>query len=103
MNKLVEDKALIQKYKKEIEELKTKLNTATQQVEFHKLHESKSSRNSDSSTDSGLDDLQMSRTALKERIDHLTKLILTPTAMSNKVYQVKCQIKNRNPGQCQCT
>lgn len=92
-NQVLDDKALIQKYKKEINELKVKLQMATDIGNM----------SSNSSLDEGKKDeelmllqqerikweeemheQQLLRTALKERIDHLTKLILTSSSITPK-------------------
>ena len=77
-NEIMDDKALLQKYKFEIDDLKTQLSllstdqrTDTSQLELEKqmLQEE-------------LHQQQLVRTALKERIDHLTKLILTSSSFN---------------------
>ncbi|KAJ9086961.1 Kinesin-like protein kip2 [Entomophthora muscae] len=100
VNKVADEKALIQKYHSEINELKTKLNKAT--VEQSK-ESSKTSvaANVDSAQEQELEalrlqnqkyeeevmELHLARTTYKERIDHLTKLILSSSSMGDKVFK----------------
>ncbi|KAH6566484.1 hypothetical protein BASA50_011383 [Batrachochytrium salamandrivorans] len=89
---ILDDKALIQKYRREIEDLKHKLSETNSELE----HERERLASSTSDSSPGLNDTErqhyeeqlhesrLVRTALKERIDHLTKLILTSSTISAK-------------------
>ncbi|KAK9763818.1 Kinesin-like protein kip2 [Basidiobolus ranarum] len=82
---VMDDKALLQKYKMEIMELKAKLMHTNEafikdkEAELSQLKEEKRKYEED------LMEAQLARTSLKERIDHLTKLILTSNSISPKV------------------
>lgn len=75
---LMDDKALLQKYRIEIEELRNKLHDIT-------VHEQESSALAAEKMrlEEELAQQQLVRNAFKERIDHLTKLILTSSSFSN--------------------
>ena len=76
---IMDDKALLQKYRFEIEELRTKLmqlsnkETESSQLAAEKLR-----------LEEELHQQQLVRIALKERIDHLTKLILTSSSYNTQ-------------------
>ncbi|RHZ89176.1 hypothetical protein Glove_18g28 [Diversispora epigaea] len=83
-NEIVDDKALLQKYRIEIEELKAKLektnevNDQEKEAELSKKLEIEKAKHEEEMLEA-----QLIRTALKERIDHLTKLILTNSSFNN--------------------
>ncbi|CAG8519957.1 3421_t:CDS:10 [Diversispora eburnea] len=83
-NEIVDDKALLQKYRLEIEELKAKLektnavNDQEKEAELSKKLEIEKAKHEEEMLEA-----QLIRTALKERIDHLTKLILTNSSFNN--------------------
>ncbi|CAG8439650.1 11532_t:CDS:2 [Acaulospora colombiana] len=82
-NEVLDDKALIQKYRIEIEELKAKLertNVSDYQEKEQEL--SKRLQIVKAKHEEEMLEAQLIRTALKERIDHLTKLILTNTSFN---------------------
>ncbi|GES75817.1 P-loop containing nucleoside triphosphate hydrolase protein [Rhizophagus clarus] len=76
-NAVMDDKALLQKYRLEIEELKAKLestnisNDKEKEAELSQMLAQEKARHEEQMMEA-----QLVRTALKERIDHLTKLIL---------------------------
>ncbi|CAG8642954.1 9596_t:CDS:10, partial [Acaulospora morrowiae] len=78
-NEVLDDKALIQKYRMEIEELKVKLErtNSSNEQELSKKLEIEMAKHEEEMLEA-----QLIRTALKERIDHLTKLILTNTSFN---------------------
>lgn len=80
-NQVMDDKALLQRYKTEITELKSKLlriNSDVNQEEVEMLKREKAKYEEDRM------EMELVRTALKERIDHLTKLILTSSTIASK-------------------
>nr|KAJ3419884.1 hypothetical protein HK105_006384 [Polyrhizophydium stewartii] len=84
---ILDDKALIQKYRREIEELKSKLNDTNLMLERERQMGSQGGGLSDAERqryEEQLHESRLARTALKERIDHLTKLILTSSTITPK-------------------
>ncbi|OAJ41273.1 hypothetical protein BDEG_24904 [Batrachochytrium dendrobatidis JEL423] len=92
---ILDDKALIQKYRREIEDLKSKLTETNEKLERERERERQSSSTNESGSyglgelerqkyEEKLHESRLARTALKERIDHLTKLILTSSTISPK-------------------
>ncbi|CAG8439295.1 10374_t:CDS:10 [Funneliformis mosseae] len=82
-NAVMDDKALLQKYRIEIEELKAKLEITN--VSNDKEKESELSQmlaQEKAKHEEQMMEAQLVRTALKERIDHLTKLILNNSSFS---------------------
>jgi predicted nucleic acid-binding Zn-ribbon protein len=73
----MDDKALLQKYRKEIQELKEKLSNTNEAFERERQQELQHLRAEKEKFEEELHEQQLLRTALKERIDHLTRLILT--------------------------
>jgi hypothetical protein len=79
---IMDDKALLQQYRAEIEELRSKLiqlstrDTESTQLAAEKLR-----------LEEELHQQQLVRIALKERIDHLTKLILTSSSFNTQGWQ----------------
>lgn len=74
---IMDDKALLQKYRGEIDELRNQLcGLSTKDEEKQQLAAEKDRLESE------LHQQQLVRTALKERIDHLTKLILTSSSFN---------------------
>ncbi|KAI8377555.1 P-loop containing nucleoside triphosphate hydrolase protein [Radiomyces spectabilis] len=78
---VMDDKALIQKYRGEIVELKTKLETANDVLEREKKHTQSILSAERQQHEQQLKQMQHVRAALKERIDHLTRLILTSSSV----------------------
>jgi hypothetical protein len=79
-NEMLDDeKALLQRYRVEIDGLKSKLNALT-----HKEVESSQLAAEKMRLEEELLQQQLVRTALKERIDHLTKLILTSSSFNTQ-------------------
>ncbi|CAG8442057.1 3299_t:CDS:10 [Rhizophagus irregularis] len=82
-NAVMDDKALLQKYRLEIEELKTKLestnisNDKEKEAELSQMLAQEKAKHEEQMMEA-----QLVRTALKERIDHLTKLILNNSSFS---------------------
>lgn len=83
-NEVMDDKALLQKYRSEIDELKTKLHDLTD-----KENESVQLAAEKLRLEEELHQQQLVRTALKERIDHLTKLILTSSSINSGPFSPK--------------
>ncbi|KAI8927274.1 kinesin motor domain-containing protein [Entophlyctis helioformis] len=88
---ILDDKALIQKYRREIEELRAKLEETSLALEKERQQSLSLSSSSNGLSDAErqlyeeqLLEARLSRTALKERIDHLTRLILTSSTISAK-------------------
>ncbi|KAL6602395.1 kinesin-domain-containing protein [Neocallimastix californiae] len=90
-NQVLDDKALIQKYKKEINELKVKLQVATDMSNISNVASLEDGKKDEElmllqqeriKWEEEMHEQQLLRTALKERIDHLTKLILTSSSIS---------------------
>ncbi|CAI2171827.1 18316_t:CDS:10 [Funneliformis geosporum] len=86
-NAVMDDKALLQKYRIEIEELKAKLeitnvsndkeNDKEKETELSQMLAQEKAKHEEQMMEA-----QLVRTALKERIDHLTKLILNNSSFS---------------------
>ena len=84
-NRVLDEKALIQKYRQEIEDLKTKLSETNNLLEKERKFQTAARLESERARyEEQLHESQMARTALKERIDHLTKLILTSQSITPK-------------------
>ncbi|KAJ1657948.1 Kinesin-like protein kip2 [Dispira simplex] len=81
-HQVMDDKALLQKYRLEILELKNKLQQVNQNI--GRENELTIWRREKQKYQEELMELQLSRTALKERIDHLTKLILTSSSVAGR-------------------
>ncbi|KAJ3280331.1 hypothetical protein HK104_000746, partial [Borealophlyctis nickersoniae] len=92
-NKVMDDKAMIQKYKQEIEELRQKLIETNSLLEKERQYQAtvrmegeraKYEEQLHESQLVGIIGSSLARTAMKERIDHLTKLILTSNSVTPK-------------------
>ncbi|KAJ3044264.1 hypothetical protein HDV00_002584 [Rhizophlyctis rosea] len=84
-NRVLDEKALIQKYRQEIEDLKAKLTESNTMLEKERKFQTSARLESERARfEEQLHESQMARTALKERIDHLTKLILTSQSITPK-------------------
>ncbi|KAJ3330077.1 hypothetical protein HDU76_006471 [Blyttiomyces sp. JEL0837] len=84
-NQVLDEKALIQKYKLEIAELRNKLVETNDLLEKERaLQEENLERAIRQQYEEQLHESQLVRTALKERIDHLTKLILSSKSVTPK-------------------
>ncbi|KAJ1961450.1 Kinesin-like protein kip2 [Dispira parvispora] len=81
-HQVMDDKALLQKYRLEILDLKSKLQQVNQNI--GRENELIIWRREKQKYQEELMELQLSRTALKERIDHLTKLILTSSSVAGR-------------------
>ncbi|KAI9179346.1 Kinesin-like protein kip2 [Blastocladiella emersonii ATCC 22665] len=81
-NHVMDDKALLQKYRKEISELKEKLMMTNQAFERERQLELMQIKAEKEKYEEELHEQHLLRTALKERIDHLTRLILTSGSIS---------------------
>ncbi|CAG8549325.1 43093_t:CDS:10 [Gigaspora margarita] len=87
-NAVMDDKALLQKYRIEIEELKAKLERTNESNHKEKETElSQMLQQEKAKHEEEMMEAQLVRTALKERIDHLTKLILTNSSFSANAQQ----------------
>ncbi|RKP21052.1 P-loop containing nucleoside triphosphate hydrolase protein, partial [Rozella allomycis CSF55] len=74
---VMDEKALLQKYKAEIEELKEKLRLTNLHYEIQREQEQSQLYQEKQKIEEEMQEQQLLRTAFKERIDHLAKLILT--------------------------
>ncbi|KAJ3016780.1 NADH-ubiquinone oxidoreductase chain 1 [Thoreauomyces humboldtii] len=90
-NRIVDEKALLQKYKQEIDELRQELMNTNELLERERRQQPQSAGSGAGAIDSErkkfeeqLEEGQIARTALKERIDHLTNLILTSKTITPK-------------------
>ncbi|KAI9357909.1 P-loop containing nucleoside triphosphate hydrolase protein, partial [Zopfochytrium polystomum] len=84
-NQVLDEKALIQKYKMEIAELRNKLVESNEMLEKERsLQDGNLERAIRQQYEEQLHESQLVRTALKERIDHLTKLILSSASVTPK-------------------
>ncbi|RUP49421.1 P-loop containing nucleoside triphosphate hydrolase protein [Jimgerdemannia flammicorona] len=83
-NAIMDDKALLQKYRVEIAELKTKLMHTNEVVGNEKDKELSKLKAERQKHEEEMMEMQLVRTALKERIEHLTKLILTSQSITSK-------------------
>ncbi|KAJ3196164.1 hypothetical protein HK101_009904 [Irineochytrium annulatum] len=84
-NQVLDEKALIQKYKMEIAELRNKLLETNEMLERErKLQDSEMQKSIRQQYEEQLHESQLVRTALKERIEHLTKLILSSSSVTPK-------------------
>eukprot|EP00842_Homolaphlyctis_polyrhiza_P000759 jgi/Hompol1/1684/HPOL_001416-RA len=81
---ILDDKALIQKYRREIEELKTRLSETNMELEKERQAATTITDSERQRYEEQLHEARLARTALKERIDHLTKLILTSSSVTSK-------------------
>ena len=84
VNELMDDKALLQVYRSEITELKYRMQSMNEQLEKYKMEDRTDFERERARYEDELQEQQLVRTALKERIDHLTKLILTSSNMSSQ-------------------
>ncbi|TPX63734.1 hypothetical protein SpCBS45565_g06393 [Spizellomyces sp. 'palustris'] len=85
-NRIMDEKALIQKYREEIEDLKQKLTETNMLLEKERQQQLSVSviDTEKKKYEEQLHEGQIVRTALKERIDHLTNLILTSKTITSK-------------------
>lgn len=84
-NRIMDEKALLEKYKHEIEELRQQLTETNQLLEKERTgQKDKISEEERRKYQEQLREGQIARTALKERIEHLTNLILTSKTITNK-------------------
>ncbi|KAJ3359135.1 hypothetical protein GGF32_009582 [Allomyces javanicus] len=81
-NTVLDDKALLQQYRKEIMELKDKLQQTNEALARERHEELMQIKAEKEKALEELHNQQLLRTALKERIDHLTRLILTSGSIS---------------------
>ncbi|KAI8919972.1 P-loop containing nucleoside triphosphate hydrolase protein [Powellomyces hirtus] len=84
-NRIVDEKALLQKYKQEIDELRQQLSTTNELLERERRQQQIAGMEGERKKyEEQLVEGQIARTALKERIDHLTNLILTSKTITSK-------------------
>ena len=83
-NEIVDDKALLQKYRNEIEQLREQLAVSTHSTDSERDTELSLLAQEKQKWEEEMHEQQLLRTALKERIDHLTKLILTSSSITPK-------------------
>ncbi|KAG2187591.1 hypothetical protein INT44_005280 [Umbelopsis vinacea] len=86
-NEIIDDKALLQKYRNEINDLRVQLQSNNEVFSRERetnitLLQEKQKLTIPKKHEEQLMEMQLVRTALKERIDHLTKLILTSGSIS---------------------
>ncbi|KAI0240748.1 Kinesin-like protein kip2 [Massospora cicadina] len=90
VNQVADDKALLQKYLNEITDLNTKLSDAEipkPPANLAQEQELEALRQQNQRYEEEVMELHLARTAYKERIDHLTKLILSSSSMGDKVFK----------------
>ncbi|KAI7902099.1 P-loop containing nucleoside triphosphate hydrolase protein [Cokeromyces recurvatus] len=80
-NEVMDDKALLQKYRNEIADLKSKLQQTTQVLQKEKEVTESAILAERRDHDQQIRQMQSVRNAMKERIDHLTRLILTSSSV----------------------
>ncbi|KAI8575688.1 hypothetical protein K450DRAFT_260714 [Umbelopsis ramanniana AG] len=80
-NEIIDDKALLQKYRNEINDLRVQLQS-NNEVFSRERETNITLLQEKQKHEEQLMEMQLVRTALKERIDHLTKLILTSGSIS---------------------
>lgn len=78
---VMDDKALIQKYRSEIVELKSKLQVTSQVLQKEKEQTQSAIMAERRDHDQQLRQMRNVRNTMKERIDHLTRLILTSSSV----------------------
>ncbi|KAJ3183869.1 NADH-ubiquinone oxidoreductase chain 1 [Geranomyces variabilis] len=84
-NKIVDEKALLQKYKQEIDELRSQLSTTNELLEQERRQQQSGGLESERKKyEDLLVEAQIARTRSKERIDHLTRLILSSKTITSK-------------------
>lgn len=86
-NQVLDDKALLQKYLDEINELRGKLTNANSVIDESKSQELECLRQQNQKYEEEMMEMHLARTTYKERIDHLTKLILSSSSMGDKVFK----------------
>lgn len=84
-NAVMDDKALLQKYKQEIEDLKQKLTLTNTSFETRMEQERHLAAAERLKIQEEMQEQKLLRSALKDRIEHLTKMILTSTSVSNRM------------------
>ncbi|KAI8847410.1 kinesin motor domain-containing protein [Chytridium lagenaria] len=85
LNQVLDEKALIQKYRMEIADLRGRLEKTNEMLEKERLGgDSDVQKNIRMQYEEQLHESQLVRTALKERIEHLTKLILSSNSVTPK-------------------
>ncbi|KAJ2960648.1 hypothetical protein NQZ79_g4002 [Umbelopsis isabellina] len=82
-NQIMDDKALLQKYRNEINDLRVQL-ISNNEVFSRERETNLTLLQEKQKHEEQMMEMQLVRTALKERIDHLTKLILTSGSISAK-------------------
>ncbi|KAL7748632.1 Kinesin-like protein kip2 [Sorochytrium milnesiophthora] len=92
-NEIMDDKALLQKYRLEIVELRDKLMQTNEAYERERQQELMTMQTEREKYEEELHEQQLLRTALKERIDHLTRLILTSGSLTSKTLNVDATSK----------
>ncbi|CAO3680266.1 unnamed protein product [Umbelopsis ramanniana] len=80
-NEIIDDKALLQKYRNEINDLRVQLHS-NNEIFSRERETNITLLQEKQKHEEQLMEMQLVRTALKERIDHLTKLILTSGSIS---------------------
>ncbi|KAJ3174203.1 NADH-ubiquinone oxidoreductase chain 1 [Geranomyces variabilis] len=84
-NKIVDEKALLQKYKQEIDDLRSQLSTTNELLEQERRQQQSGGLESERKKyEDLLVEAQIARTRSKERIDHLTRLILSSKTITSK-------------------
>lgn len=94
-HEIMDDKALLQKYRMEIMELKAKLAQTHTNLDPEQKNELQQLKQAKAKHDEEMAEMQLIRTALKERIDHLTRLILTSTSMNANSVEVHLPMSPR--------
>ncbi|CEG78527.1 hypothetical protein RMATCC62417_13123 [Rhizopus microsporus] len=96
---IMDDKALLQKYRGEIAELKTKLQSTTEVLRKEKEMTQTMLAAERREHEEQLRQMRNVRTTLKERIDHLTRLILTSSSVVNinTLHDISATVENDLP------
>jgi hypothetical protein len=82
-NAVMDNKALLQKYKQEIEDLKQKLTLTNTSYETQMEQEQNLAAAERLKIQEEMQEQKLLRSSLKEQIEHLTRMILTSTSISN--------------------
>ncbi|KAI9283688.1 kinesin motor domain-containing protein [Umbelopsis sp. AD052] len=82
-NEILDDKALLQQYRTEISSLKAKLEAGNDLLAQQQMVQEDIMQAEKRKHEGQMRDMELVRTALKERINHLTKLILTSSSSTS--------------------
>ncbi|KAI8146305.1 P-loop containing nucleoside triphosphate hydrolase protein [Fennellomyces sp. T-0311] len=97
-DEVLNDRALLQRYRGEISELKNKLQAANDVLLQEKENTQSMLTAERQQHEQQMRQMRLVRTALKEKIDHLTRLILTSSSVNQQQPQVESP-ESETPGQ----